>query len=120
VIVGIAGAGLMAISLYQLYDAMRGRFADDSKTERMGSRERQLFMRLGRTGLTARALVFALIGYFLVRTAIEYEPRTAIGVDGALARLHHQPLGPWLVGLAGVGLLTFAVFSLIEGRYRRL
>ena len=119
-LVGIAGAGLMAISLYQLYDALRGQFAHDSKTERMDSRERTLFMRLGRTGLTARALVFALIGYFLLRTAIDYKPSNAIGVDGALARLHHEPFGPWLVGLAGVGLLTFAAFSLIEGRFRRL
>lgn len=120
VIVGIAGAGLMAISLYQLHDALRGRFARDSKTERMDRRERQVFMRLGKVGLTARALVFALIGYFLLRAAIDYNPSNAIGVDGALARLHHEPLGPWLVGLAGVGLLTFAAFSLLEGRYRRL
>ena len=119
-IVGVAGAGLMAISLYQLYDALRGQFARDSKTERMDAREREIFMRLGRIGLTARALVFALIGYFLLRTAIDYNPRNAIGVDGALARLHHEPFGPWLVGLAGVGLLTFAVFSMIEGRYQRL
>lgn len=119
-IVGIAGAGLLAISLYQLADALRGRFADDSKTEGMDSHEHRLFMWLGRIGLTARALVFGLIGYFLLRTAVEYNPHNAIGVDGALARLHHEPLGAWLVGLAGVGLLTFALFSLIEGRHRRL
>lgn len=119
-IIAMAGVGLMAISLYQLYDALRGRFARDSKTERMNGGGRQMFMRLGQIGLAARALVFGLIGYFLLRTAIEYNPRNAIGVDGALARLHHEPLGPWLVGLAGVGLLTFAVFSLAEGRYRRL
>jgi hypothetical protein len=41
-------------------------------------------------------------------------------VDGALARLHHQPFGPWIVGLVAVGLLTFAVYSFFEGRYRRL
>jgi hypothetical protein len=65
-------------------------------------------------------MVFALIGYFLLRTAIEYDSRQAIGVDGALARLHDQPLGPLSVGLVGVGLLIFAAFSLFEARYRRL
>lgn len=119
-IVGIAGAALMAISLYQVYDAVSGRYARESKTQEMGPHERSLFMVIGRVGLTARALVFALIGYFVLRTAIEFNPSDAIGVDGALARLHDQPLGRWLVGLVAAGLLTFAGFSLLEARYRRL
>jgi Domain of Unknown Function (DUF1206) len=119
-IVGIAGGGLMAISLYQLYDALRGEFAKDVKTQRMGRTEQRVFMRLGRIGLTARALVFALVGYFLVRTAIDFNPNNAAGVDGALARLHHQPLGPYILGLVAAGLLIFAAFSLLEARYRRL
>lgn len=120
VIVGIAGAALIAISAYQCYDAVRGSFAEDSKLEQMSPKERRLFMILGHLGLSARALVFALVGYFLLRTAIDFNPGSAVGVDGALARLHHQPFGPWLVGLAAVGLLTFAAFSLVEARYRRL
>jgi hypothetical protein len=119
-IVGIAGGGLIAISLYQLYDALRGEFAKDSKTQQMEPAERRLFMVLGRIGLTARALVFALVGYFLVRTAIDFNPNNAVGVDGALARLHHQPLGPLALGLVAAGLVTFAAFSLLEARYRRL
>lgn len=120
VIVGIGGAVLIAISLYQLYDALRGEFASDSKTGEMGPRQRRLFMVLGRVGLTARALVFALIGYFVVRSAIDYKPSTAVGVDGALARLHNQPLGPVVLALVAAGLLTFAAFSSLEARYRRL
>lgn len=119
-IVGIAGTGLIAISLYQLYDALSGGFAQHSKTERMWSQERRLFMLLGRVGLAARALVFALVGYFLLRTAIDFNANNAIGVDGALARLHNQPLGNWLLGFTAAGLLTFAAFSLLEARYRRL
>jgi hypothetical protein len=120
VIVGAAGAALVAISLYQIRDAFRGGFAHDSKLQQMGPRERRLFMVLGRTGFAARALVFALVGYFLVRTAIDFNPNRAVGVDGALARLHAQLLGRWLLGLVAAGLLTFAAFSFLEARYRRL
>jgi hypothetical protein len=119
-IVGVIGAAGMGISLYQIYDAVRGRYARESKTEQMNSPEHGVFMVLGRVGLTARALVFGLIGYFLERAAIEFKASNAIGLDGALARLHHQPLGRWLVGLVAAGLLTFAAFSLVEARYRRL
>jgi Domain of Unknown Function (DUF1206) len=120
VMVAVGGAGLIAISLYQLYDAFRGGFARHTKTARMVVPERRAFMVFGRIGLTARSVVFALIGYFLMRTAIEFNAGDTVGVDGALARLHSEPLGRWLVGVVALGLLIFAAFSLIEGRYRRL
>lgn len=120
VIVGIAGAILLVVSVYQLYEGLTGQFAHDSKVGRMKVEERRVFMTLGRIGLSARAVVFALIGYFVLRAAIDYNPSTAVGVDGALARLHHQPAGPWLEGIVAAGLLVFAAFSIMEARYRRL
>lgn len=120
VIVGICGAGLIAISLYQLYDAVRGGFADEAETGDMGRREHRVFMLLGHVGLTARALVFAVVGYFVLRTAIDFDANSAVGLDGALARLHGQPLGPLILGLVAAGLVIFAAFSLLEARYRRL
>ena len=120
VIVGTAGALLIAVSANQLWDAVSGGFADEIETERMSAAERAVLMVIGRVGLAARAIVFALVGYFLVRTAIDYQPRSAVGVDGALGRLRGEPLGPVLLGLVAAGLLTFAAFSLLEARYRRL
>lgn len=119
-IVGVAGAVMLAISLYQLRDAVSGGFAQDSKTGRMSDSEHRTFLALGRIGLSARSVVFGLVGYFLLRTAIDFSPGQAVGVNGALARLQHQALGPWLLGLVALGLLTFALFSLLEARYRRL
>jgi hypothetical protein len=119
-LVGAGGFALIGISVYQAYDALAGHFTDDVKKEEMGPKQRDLFEAIGRVGLVARALVFAVCGYFLVRAAITYNPGSAVGVDGALARLHRQALGPWIVGLVGAGLLVFAAFSMYEARYRRL
>jgi len=120
IIVAVAGAGLMVISAYQIVDALRGSFADDSKVGQMGAIELRIFLALGLIGLIARGLVFGLVGYFLLRTAIEYNPAHALGVDGALAQVHREPYGPTLLGFVAAGLLTFAAFSLLEGRHRRL
>ena len=120
VIVGAAGAGLIAISAYQAWDAWRGQFARDSKLREMSPLERRAFTVIGRVGLIARALVFMLVGYFLVKTAISFNPREAVGLDGVLARVHHEPFGPWLLGFVAAGLLVFALHSLFEARYRRL
>ena len=120
VLVGLGGGVLLAISCYQIYEAVRGNFADEAKTGHMGPEQRRLYMLLGRIGISARSLVFVLIGYFLIKTAVDFSPSSAVGVDGALARLHHQTLGSWLVGLVAAGLLVFATFSLFEARFRRL
>ncbi len=119
-LVGAGGLALIGVSLYQAYNALSGHFADQTKTEEMAPKERELFCAVGRVGVVARALVFALCGYFILRAAITYDPASAVGVDGALTRLHHQTLGPWMVGLVGAGLLVFAAFSTYEARYRRL
>ncbi|MGH2886919.1 MAG: DUF1206 domain-containing protein, partial [Solirubrobacteraceae bacterium] len=120
VIVGIAGALFIVICLYQAYDALRGGFAEDVKLGEMSAQQRGAFMAAGRIGLIARSLVFGIVGYFLLRAAISYDPHDAVGVDGALARVHREPLGPVLLALVAAGLLVFACYSLFEARYRQL
>jgi hypothetical protein len=119
-LVGLTGVVFVAVCVYLAYDGLTGGYLDDAKTEEMSPRVRRALDLLGRVGLAARAVVFALIGYFLIRTAIDYDPNKAIGVDGALRELARQTYGSWLLGLAAVGLLIFAAASLAEARYRRL
>jgi hypothetical protein len=68
----------------------------------------------------ARAIVFGLVGVFLLKAAIDYRADEAIGLDGALAKLYRQPYGPLLLGAVAVGLITLGLFSISEARYRRI
>jgi hypothetical protein len=118
----VAGAGvaLIAISAYQGNEAVRGGFARENKTQQMTESERRAFTAAGRAGLLARSAIFVIVGYFLIRTAVTFDPRKAVGVDGALAAVHAQPYGPALLGLVAAGLLAFMLFSFFEARFRRL
>jgi hypothetical protein len=64
-----------------------------------------------------RAVVFGLIGLFLIRAAVEFNANEAVGLDGALQRLAQQPAGPWLLALTALGLFAFGVYSIVRGRY---
>jgi Domain of Unknown Function (DUF1206) len=119
-LVGLGGFAFIAIMIVQIYIAISGQFLKNLKTNEMDPERRALLATLGRVGQIVRALVFGLVGYFLIRTALAYDPRKAVGVDGALAHLHSEPYGSWLVGAVAVGLLIFAAYSLFEARYRRL
>lgn len=65
-------------------------------------------------------LVFALIGYFLVRAAIDYDPDKAIGLDGAPAALRDASNDPLLLGVVAAGLIGFAAYSIADARYRKV
>lgn len=119
-IVGIAGVVFIGVALYQAYRGIAQKFLDDSKTEEMSPGMKRWFGRLGTFGHLARAVVFALIGIFLVKAAIDYNPNKAVGLDGALAKLANHSYGPFLLGVVAAGLIAFALYSLSDARYRRI
>jgi uncharacterized protein DUF1206 len=119
-IVGIAGAVFCGIAFYQGYRGLTKDFLEDSKTEEMSPAIRTSFTWIATFGHLARMVVFGLVGIFLIKAAVEYDPNKAVGLDGALAKLAHQTYGPWLLGVVAVGLVAFAVYSLSDARYRRI
>ena len=119
-IVGIAGLTMIGVGLYQGYRGVSRDFLDDSKTEVMSPRTKRWIGRIGMIGHLARMVVFTLVGIFLVKAAVDYNPKAAIGLDGALAKLVHHSYGPLLLGIVAVGLIAFAVYSFSDARYRRI
>lgn len=119
-IVGAAGLIVVGVGLYQGYRGVSRDFLADSKTEQMSARAKRWITRLGVVGHLSRMVVFTLVGVFLVKAAVEYDPRAAIGLDGALAKLQHNALGPFLLGIVAAGLIAFALYSFSDARYRRI
>jgi Domain of Unknown Function (DUF1206) len=119
-LVGIAGVVLIGIGLYQGYRGLSKDFLKDSKTEQMGPRVRNWIEWIGSFGHLARMVVFGLVGAFLIKAAIDYNPNNAVGLDGALAKIAHASYGPFLLAIVAAGLVAFGVYSLSDARYRRI
>ena len=117
-LVGIAGACVVGVGLYNGYRGVARKFRDKWKTGEMNQAALKWGTRVGVVGLLSRMVVFALIGCFLVKAAVEYDPKEAIGLDGALQKLVHQSYGPWLLGLVAAGLIAYGLFCVVEARYR--
>jgi Domain of Unknown Function (DUF1206) len=119
-LVGIAGAVLIGIGLFQGYRGLSTDFLEDSKTEQMSPRVRKWIAWIGSFGHLARMVVLGLVGVFLIRAAIDYNPNKAVGLDGALAKLARASYGPFLLGVVAAGLIAFGIYSLSDARYRRI
>lgn len=75
----------------------------------------------GTVGIVARALVFVPIAVFLLVVAVQSDPRHSVGLDQELATLARQSWwGPAVLCAVALGLVVFAVYSLLEARYRRV
>ena len=116
----VAGLVMIGVGCYQLVRGLAKKFLDDDKTEQMGHTMKTWITWAGVVGHVARAIVFSLVGVFLVKAAVDYKANEAVGLDGALAKLYGQSYGPWLLGAVAAGLIAFGIFSITEARYRRI
>jgi hypothetical protein len=119
-LVALVGIALVGVGLYQGYRGLTTDFLEDSKTEEMSPRTRRWIAWIGRIGHLSRMLVFCLIGIFLVDAAIDANPKKAVGLDGALAKVDHASYGPVILALVAAGLVAFGVYSLSDARFRRI
>jgi uncharacterized protein DUF1206 len=120
VIVAIAGAIMIGVALYQAYKGLAKKFLEDANTGEMSEGVRKGYTALGVFGHVARAVVFALIGYGLIKAAVDYNPKQAIGLDGALRELADASYGPVLLAAVAIGLSGFALYSIADARYRKV
>jgi hypothetical protein len=120
ILVGIAGLVMIGVGFDQGYKGIKKKFLEKSKTEQMSEGLERAFTALGVVGHLARMIVFALIGYFLIRAAIDFDPDKAVGLDGALSTLAHASYGPILLGIVAAGLIAFAAYSVADARYRKV
>jgi hypothetical protein len=120
ILVGVAGAILIGVAVYQAYKGLARKFLEDAKTGEMSESVEKGYTALGVFGHVARAVVFALVGYGLLKAALDYNPKEAIGLDGALRELAHASYGPILLGAVAAGLAGFALYSIVDSRYRKV
>jgi hypothetical protein len=117
-LVGIAGLAVIGAGAWNVYRGVAKKFEDKWRTGKMSGAERRWGARAGVVGHVARGVVFGLIGIFLTKAALEYDPKEAIGLDGALQKLSQASYGPVLLGVTAAGLLCYALFCLVDARYR--
>ena len=117
-LVGLGGVILIGVGLWNAYRGLARKFEDKWNTDHMGAAARRWGGRVGVVGHLARAIVFTLIGIFVIRAALQYDPKEAIGLDGALQKLASAAYGPYLLGLTAAGLFAYGAYCLVDARYR--
>jgi hypothetical protein len=117
-LVGAAGIVIVGVGLWNVYRGLSQKFADKWRTGAMSQVQRTWGGRVGVVGHLARGVVFGLIGIFVTKAAIDYDPKDAIGLDGALRKLAEASYGPYLLGVTAAGLVCYGLYCLVDARHR--
>ncbi len=114
------GAILIAIAAAFIWKALSASFTNQLLPGGVGPVSHQMIVTLGRIGWVGRAGMMALIGFFLARAAVRFDPNDAQGLDGSLRKATSSGAGTALVMAVGVGLLVYGVFCVVSAPKRRL
>jgi len=117
---GVVGVIVIGAGIYRIVKGLKMDVNDELDLSGTGAGYRKLVKPLGAIGEIGRGIGFALVGFFLVRAAVKYDPNDATGLDGALRRLAAQSWGVLVVVIVGVGFAAYGVFCLATFTHRRL
>ncbi len=120
VVIGLVGAVVVAVGLYRIFKGVTVDVEDELDMSHVAAQQSRWIDRLGAVGEVGRGIGFSLVGFFLVRSALTYEPEQATGLDGALRRLATESWGIVVVVVVGLGFTAYGLFCLATFRHRRL
>lgn len=119
-LVGLVGAIVIGVGFYKIYFACKVKFHRKHSIKKLGAIKEKTLIYISRFGIASRGVVFVMTGFFIVDAAQNYNPQEVKGLDGTLLTLARQPYGKVLLTIAALGLIAFAVCSLLKVRYRQI
>ena len=117
-IVAAVGMGVFAYAGYQIYRAVSDKATKHLALGEAGPEQAKWIVRLGRFGIAARAVVFAMIAVFLVRAAMQGDSGQAGGIGQSLRALASGDNGSIVLGVVAFGLIAYGLYQLATARYR--
>jgi hypothetical protein len=119
-LLALAGLGLVAYGLRQVWHAWQARIGEDLDNQQLRRDGAAWVLHISRAGVGARGVILALIGMALLRAAIENRPGEAGGTSEALSTVLTQPYGQTLLAAVAAGLACYGVYQFVHARYARI
>jgi hypothetical protein len=111
---------VLGYAAYQVYRAFSDKAKKHLDLAEAGPTQATWIVRLGRFGIAARAVVFAMIGVFLLRAGMQKDSGEAGGIAQSLQALGSASYGRAVLGVVAFGLIAYGVYQLATARYRHM
>jgi hypothetical protein len=119
-LVGLIGLITAVYGVSEIVDAIKNDDGGKRDLSELPTGRRILLDRIARFGVAARAVLIVVVGTFLVRAAIQHDPREAQGIRGSILELVDAAGGRLALAAIALGLIAYAVDQALNARYRRI
>ncbi|WP_053218417.1 DUF1206 domain-containing protein [Virgibacillus senegalensis] len=119
-LLGLFGVIVFGFAIYEAGIGITGSYMKKFEQGEMEKKEEKTAIIAGKVGMISRGIVFGLVGFFFVQTAVTTNPDKAKGLDEALSELAQQPFGRWMLGIVSLGFILFGLYQLFRGRYQKM
>jgi hypothetical protein len=110
--------GLMAHGVIQIFCGCAAKLDRQLNLAALPPGAARYVIHICRVGIAARGIVFAVIGILLMRAVSRRDPGQAGGIRESLEMLASS--GRWLLAFVAVGLVAYAVYEVLNAKYRRI
>jgi hypothetical protein len=118
-IVGAIGVAVGIVAVVNVYWGLSGRFMESIRRGELDTRAEGVLKLVGTVGFIALGFVLAVVSWFMLKAAFDYNAGKVVSLGGAMARLARAGYGDWLLTAVALGLLAYGLFGLLQARYHR-
>jgi hypothetical protein len=120
ILVGLVGVGVVLGGLNEIVFALRGNYRGEFERREMPSWERFAMKGVGWWGHVGRGLVYGLIGFLVIRSAVTMDPDDGGGLAQAFETLEDWSHGWVLLLLAGAAFFAFGLYCALLSIHREI
>lgn len=119
-LLGVAGAVTGLIGIFLFVKAYKAKFTDYFDTRAIDdAKRRKIIKSTAKVGMSARAFIFLIMGFFLLRAAINSDPEEIKTAEEVFTFIQDSPYGIYLLAAMGIGLLAYASYMYLLTKYRK-
>lgn len=120
ILIGIAGAGIVIAGIFQFIKAYKNDYTKKfDLTSLSEEKKRKSIKNTAKFGLSARGVIFLIIGYFALKASFSSDPSKIKTTTDAFSFIQDSSYGAWLMGLVAAGLVAYAIYMFLMAKYRR-
>lgn len=120
IIMGAVGLAFVGTGIYQFVRIYKKDFFKKFQLKQMkDEKKKKLITNTAYMGMSARGILFLIIGYFALRAAFTTNPSEIKTTMEAFSFLQETSHGPWLLGVVAAGLVAYAIYMFLMTRYRQ-
>lgn len=120
VILGIVGLGLIGVGIVQFTKIKKEKFKKNFSAKALSEeKRRKTIFNTAYMGLSARGVLFLILGFFALKAAINSNPEKIKTTTDAFSFLEKSSYGAYLLGIVAAGMVAYAIYTFMLAKYRR-